>query len=150
MKTIFDEADRTELINRINSLDENSTALWGKMNLYQMLKHCSLWDEWILGKNSPKYKLELLGYIFGKIALKNFVKDERPIKKNIPTSRDLVIKEKNGNVELQKKIWAGLLSEYEHYSNPGFIHDFFGRMTKEQIGILAYKHADHHLRQFNS
>ena len=43
-----------------------------------------------------------------------------------------------------------LIEEYEHYSNPDFIHDFFGKMTKEQIGLLAYKHTDHHLRQFNS
>jgi hypothetical protein len=37
---------------------------------------------------------------------------------------------------------------YANYSNPGFVHDFFGKMTDEQIGIFAYKHADHHLRQF--
>jgi len=43
--------------------------------------------------------------------------------------------------------WIGLLSESENYSNPKFVHDFFGKMTKEQIGILVYKHTDHHLRQ---
>jgi len=48
----------------------------------------------------------------------------------------------------QKKTWIQLISAYEHFSNPGFIHDFFGTMTTEQIGIFAYKHADHHLRQF--
>ena len=39
MKTIFDEATRAALIGRINSLDENRAALWGKMNVYQMLRH---------------------------------------------------------------------------------------------------------------
>jgi len=29
------------------------------------------------------------------------------------------------------------------------MHPFFGKMTKEQVGYLAYKHTDHHLWQFN-
>ena len=60
------------------------------------------------------------------------------------------MKELNGDIESEKKKWISLIEGYENYSNPGFIHDFFGKMTKEQIGILAYKHTDHHLRQFNA
>jgi len=150
MKTIFDKATRDELINRINTLNENSTAQWGKMNIYQMVKHNALWNEWVLGKNNPIYRQGFLGLIFGKMALKSFVKDDKPMKKNMPAGRDFTIKEKHGNVETQKKIWMDLIAEYEHFFNPDFIHDFFGKMTKEQIGILAYKHTDHHLRQFNA
>ncbi|HLW39010.1 MAG TPA: hypothetical protein VKX31_01370 [Brumimicrobium sp.] len=40
------------------------------------------------------------------------------------------------------------IKEYESYQNPNFVHDFFGEMTNEEIGILIYKHCDHHLRQF--
>ena len=47
MKTIFDKAIRDAVIQRINSHNENSTANWGKMNFYQMLKHCTLYNEWI-------------------------------------------------------------------------------------------------------
>jgi hypothetical protein len=39
MKTIFDKATRDELTARINMLTENSGPNWGKMNVYQMLKH---------------------------------------------------------------------------------------------------------------
>jgi len=42
------------------------------------------------------------------------------------------------------------VADYAHFSNTGFIHDFFGKMTREEIGILAYKHLDHHLRQFGA
>ena len=45
MKTIFDKTTRDELINRINSLNENSNPQWGKMNVSQMVKHCTQWDE---------------------------------------------------------------------------------------------------------
>ena len=50
----------------------------------------------------------------------------------------------------KKKEWILLIKGYESYSNPTFIHDFFGKMTREEIGLLVYKHTDHHLRQFNS
>jgi Protein of unknown function (DUF1569) len=150
MKTIFDKTTREELICRIKTLNENNTAQWGKMNIYQMLKHCTIWDEWILGKNNQKYKQEFLGLIFGKMALKRMIKDERPFDRNVPTGSYFKIKEKNGNVEAEKKKWINLIEDYENYSNPGFIHDFFGKMTREQVGLLAYKHTDHHLRQFMS
>ncbi|MDR6786510.1 hypothetical protein ABIE26_005304 [Pedobacter africanus] len=147
MKTMFNADVRAELVSRVNALDENSKPLWGKMNVYQMTKHCSIWDEWILGKNNPVYKQEFLGKIFGKMALKSNTKDDRPLGKNMPAGK-MAVKEKAGDVNAQKAIWAGLIADYGHYSNENFIHDFFGKMTKEQIGIFAYKHADHHLRQF--
>ncbi len=90
-----------------------------------------------------------MGFIFGKIALKRMIKDDKPLDKNVPTTSDLKIKG-NGNIKIQKTEWTKLITEYANFSNPAFIHDFFGRMTKEQIGILAYKHTDHHLRQFGT
>ena len=51
METIFDKVTRDNLIGRINLLDENSKAQWGKMNIYQMLKHCTVYEEMMLGKN---------------------------------------------------------------------------------------------------
>ena len=146
MKSIFDKTTREELINRINPLNENSTAVWGKMNVSQMLKHCSQWDEMALGKK--KYKQSFIGRLFGKIALKNMLKDEQ-IKRNLPTVPSFKIKG-SFNVTEEKNKWIKLLDEYENFSNEGFIHPFFGAMTKENTGYLAYKHADHHLRQFNS
>jgi len=146
MKTIFDPSAREELILRIDLVTENNAALWGKMNVSQMMKHCRQWDEMALGKT--KYKQSFLGRLFGKIALKNMLKDE-PMKKNLPTVPAFVIKD-NGNVAEEKSKWISLLREYEHFSNDGFIHPFFGAMTKENTGFVVYKHADHHLKQFGA
>ncbi|RTE55456.1 DUF1569 domain-containing protein [Arenibacter aquaticus] len=148
MKTIFDKTTRNGLIARIELLHENSAANWGKMNVSQMLKHCTLYDEWLLGKNNPIYKQAFIGKIFGKMALKSMIKDERPLKQNMGTLDELKVTESNGNVSVQKEKWIDLIREFEHFSNPDFIHTFFGKMTKEQIGYLDYKHTDHHLRQF--
>jgi len=150
MKTIFDTATRAELIRRIDVLSETSTAQWGKMNVYQMLRHCTIWEAWIQGKPRCAYKQELIGRIFGKIALKNMIKDDKPLAKNIPTTNALRISETHGDIAAEKKKWIALVEGYDQYSNPDFIHDFFGKMTHEQIGRLAYKHTDHHLRQFGA
>lgn len=148
MKTIFDKSTREELINRISSLNGNCNVQWGKMNIFQMVKHNTNWNNWILGKDDHSYKQVFIGKVFGKMALQKMIKDEKPIDKNVPTSSQFKIKEANGDLEVEKLKWVSLTETYENYDNPDFIHDFFGRMTKEQIGILAYKHADHHLRQF--
>jgi hypothetical protein len=148
MKTIFDKTTRDELIVRINRLNENSIARWGKMNIYQMLKHCTLCEEMYLGKR--KYPRAFIGRLFGRIGLRNLLKDETPIKPNAPTSSYFKIKERSGNILAEKMKWISLIDEYAEYSNENFEHWFFGEMTKEQVGQFVYKHTDHHLRQFNT
>ncbi len=149
MKTIFDKTTRDELTIRINTLNENSTAQWGRMNVYQMLRHGSLWDEMIL--RNKKYKRVFIGLFLGKLFLKKEMRDESPMRQNNPTISELKIKETDGDIESQKRKWTSLINEYSAYSFPdySFVHPFFGKMTKEQIGYHAYKHTDHHLRQFN-
>lgn len=144
MKTVFDDLTREELIQRVNKLKEDSTAQWGKMNVSQMMRHCSQWDEMALGKT--RYKQSLLGKLFGKMGLRDMMKDA-PIKRNLPTVSSFVIKEQL-DFNAEKARWIQLLHEYGNYSNDSFIHPFFGTLTKEQTGIIVYKHIDHHLRQF--
>ena len=148
MNTIFDKTTRNELITRIKALDENSTAQWGKMNLYQMVKHCVLWEEMMSSK--LQCKRMLLGRFIGRMALKSALKDDSPMMRNAITSPELIVKEYSGDIASEKKKWISHIEDYAHFSHTDFIHPFFGKMTKEQIGYHAFKHTDHHLRQFNS
>jgi hypothetical protein len=148
MKTIFDKVTRDELIDRINLLNENSRAQWGKMNIYQMLKHCTLYDEWVSGKYNTQYKQVFIGRLFGKMALKDFIGDEKPIRRNVGTLSNLKVLQSNGDVALEKLKWVSIIEDFKNVENPNFIHTFFGKLSKEQIGYLNYKHSDHHLRQF--
>lgn len=147
MKTIFDEATRQELIVRINTLNADSAAQWGKMSIFQMVKHCRLWQEMILGK--IQCKRVFIGRLFGKIALWQALKDDKPMVRNAPTSPDLRVIERNGDIASEKAKWIELIKEHAGVVNTDFVHPFFGKMTKEQLGYHAYKHIDHHLRQFN-
>lgn len=150
MKTIFNEETRAELIQRIHAIPEHASAQWGKMNLYQMLVHCTTWEQWVQGKGNHTYKQAFIGKVFGKMGLRRMIRDDKPIDKGVPTSEQFKIKETSGDIAAKKQEWIQLIGSYEEYSNPIFIHDFFGKMTQEQIGLLVYKHNDHHLRQFNS
>ena len=149
MKTIFENTTRQELIKRINSLTEKNKAQWGKMNLYQMTRHCTIWNDWVQGIDKQGYKQEFMGKIFGRMALRSLVKNDKPMDKNIPAG-NFAINGIGGNLEQQKKIWMDQIEAYGNYSNPDFIHNFFGKMKPEELGIFVYKHMDHHLRQFNA
>lgn len=151
MKTVYDQSVRDELLQRVQLLNENSRANWGKMNVFQMVKHCNIWNEWVLGKGfftDYEYRQDLLGKIFGKWGLRSNTKDEQPISKNMPAGKMFFTKDKEGHLEAEKALWIRFIAEYERFSNPNFIHDFFGKMSDEQIGLFVYKHFDHHLRQF--
>ena len=150
MKSVLDQSTRDELIRRIGSLTEHQVSAWGNMNVYQMLRHCVLWDEMVL--RNKKYRRVFIGWLLGKFMLRKELKDNSPMRKNNPSIPELIIHETNGNISAEKAKWIALINEYAHYSvsDLGFVHPFFGAMTREQVGYFAYKHSDHHLRQFNS
>ena len=148
MKTVLDAAVRDELINRINTISQQHNAQWGKMNVFQMIRHCSRCEEMFLGR--IKIKRVLIGRLIGRMVLKNILKDDKPFGKNSPTSPLLKTLDESGDMEQDKKEWINRIRQYEGYNNPDFVHPFFGPMTTEQIGVFAYKHADHHLRQFGA
>jgi hypothetical protein len=146
MKSIFNPIDNAGFIDRINKLSPASQALWGKMNVGQMLAHCQVPIKVALG--DLQLKRGLMGVLFGKIAKKKLL-EEKPFKPNLPTFRDAIIKgdqdfdkEKQGLIDLVKKFTDG----------PDVItkvpHPFFGPMTVDEWNTLQVKHLDHHLRQF--
>lgn len=147
MKSLFDTSVREELAQRINSLTPESKALWGKMNVFQMLRHCVLCDEMFFGKLN--IKRVFIGRLLGKMILKKILKDDKPFGRNAPTAPILKITD-NGDIEQEKKAWIKSLEGYANYTNNSFVHPFFGPMTIEQVGYFAYKHVDHHLRQFGA
>lgn len=148
MKSVFDSAVRGELSARINSLSPQHTALWGKMNVYQMVRHCMLCDKMFFGE--LKIKRVWMGRLFGKMVLKKVLKDEKPFNKNAPTSPLLKTGPDGEDMDQLKNEWSASMDHFATYNNPGFVHPFFGPMTREQVGYLAYKHTDHHLRQFGA
>ena len=148
MKSIFDSSTTEALVQRISNLRADANRAWGKMTPYQMVKHCILSEEMYLGMT--KYKRLFIGRLFGKMALNAMLKDATPIKKNEPTHPSFKITG-DGNFEQERAKWVELIKKYQAAGEAtfnDFIHPFFGKMDKQQVGVAVYKHVDHHLRQF--
>ncbi|PWJ57938.1 uncharacterized protein DUF1569 [Dyadobacter jejuensis] len=145
MKTIFDATTRREIRTRIEQLQPDSPRLWGKMDPYQMVRHCYLSDEMTHGLKS--YKRLFIGRLFGPMTLKQILKNEDPIKKNQPTHPDMKITHQ-GDFHAEREKWILLMERYAYFDLLESTHPFFGKMTQEQVGQYVYKHTDHHLRQF--
>jgi hypothetical protein len=148
MKSIFDPDSVNEINDRIHSLSAKHTAQWGKMDVFQMLKHCTLCEDMLHGQ--IKINRVFIGRIIGPTLLKKVLKDKSPFGKNSPTAPVLITTNLSGDIEQQKKEWINRIAQYSNFTNTSFVHPFFGAMSKEQIGIFVYKHADHHLRQFGA
>lgn len=72
----------------------------------------------------------------------------KPFGKSSPTAPLLKTTSESGDIEAQKKEWIRKLEKYNEFNDSGFVHPFFGKMTRDEIGRFVYKHNDHHLRQF--
>ena len=96
MKSVFDTTTREELITRINSLSLQSKTQWGKMNVFQMVRHCILCDEMMMGKK--QVKRVFIGRLLGRMLLKNILKDDKPFGENAPTSPLLKTTSESGDL----------------------------------------------------
>ncbi len=148
MKSLFESETHQDILNRIEKLNENSTANWGKMNVGQMLKHCQQPMEIALGKREMKGKAGFFTKIIFKL-FKPMMYNDRPWKHNIGTAREFVITgpqdfdaEKNNIVKLINEF----ASKKDNTNWPK--HPIFGVFSTEQRGQMQYKHLDHHLSQF--
>ena len=147
MNSVLDPHTRKELITRIRALHQDSTREWGKMTLSQMLKHCVLCEKFYFGE--IKVPRHFLGRLIGQPVLKKILTDETLLSRNAHTSPLLIVTETGGDIETEKQNWIRCIERYADLPRNNFTHWFFGKMTPEQLGQFVYKHADHHLRQFN-
>jgi hypothetical protein len=149
MQNLYQSEAKAEILKRIENLRPDAPKQWGKMNVAQMMAHCSAALEVAAGqKNIPRV---FIGRILGPLFKPNFTND-KPFGKGGPTAPQFVItdqrdfaKEKARLTSLVKQFAEG--GEAKCTTEP---HAFFGKLRPEEWGIGMYKHTDHHLRQFGA
>ena len=149
MDNLYEQPVYDAIIERIKNLTSTQQALWGKMNVAQMLAHCCVAFSVPLATEPMPRPLigRLVGWIF-----KAKLYDEVPYKKSLPTSPAFVIKEEK-NFEAEQKQLISLTKEFftKGRERTGqFPHPMFGTFTSDQWGMSMYKHLDHHLKQFGA
>jgi len=150
MKSIFNTDDTQSIIKRISALQPDQSALWGTMQVAQMLRHCQYPIDQAAGKlilKKPPFLIGLLGPMF-----KNKFLKEKPFGKGSPTSPAYVVtdtlnfeEEKHALIEKVNQLAATTPATFD-----GVKHPFFGKLTGQEVGVLQYNHIDHHLSQFGA
>lgn len=148
MKNIFDQKVTQTLIDRINTLNSDTTPQWGKMKVDQMLAHCSVAYEMAYSDKHPKPN----GFM--RFLLKTFVKNgvvnEKPYPKNSRTAPAFIIVDRRDFETERNRLIAFVKKTYEYGPNyfDGKESLSFGPMTTQEWNNQFYKHLDHHLTQF--
>ena len=147
MKNLFDTDARNEIVSRLGNLTVNAERQWGKMDVSQMLRHCSHQLETALGEKQlhPNFIMKLLGPMFKKTLY-----EVKPFKRSLPTAPEFVVTDER-EFEKEKQTLLTFVNRF-HDDNGAVIgkkrHPVFGNLTKDQWGVSTFKHLDHHLSQF--
>jgi len=132
---------------RIEKLQPASQRQWGKMDVAQMLAHCSA--TFAVASGRVVLPRMFIGRIFGPLAKPGFT-NEKPFARNGPTHKTFVITDQRDFARerelLKDGVWRFHAGGEEHCTKHP--HAFFGPLTPQEWGIGMYKHLDHHLRQF--
>jgi Protein of unknown function (DUF1569) len=150
MKSLFEPTTVEDVKQRMAQLRPDSERHWGKMNVAQMVAHCCGGMEWAVGDKTPPRMF--VGRILGAIVKPMALRDEEPMRRNSPTSKDLVVDD-DRNLDSERERLRGLVDRFAKGGPAGCTthpHSFFGRLTPKEWAVLMYKHLDHHLRQFGA
>jgi hypothetical protein len=136
---------RKELLDRLERLGPEATPLWGRMSAPQMLAHLADWMLMARGGLKVAPKNRPLRYA----PLKQLVIYWLPFPKGVPTAPELISRKPlTWDVEhaaVRRHVqWFENLNQKTMWPE----HPVFGKMTSKAWCVLAYRHMDHHLRQF--
>lgn len=145
IKNLFDPHVKQDIINRIHQLSPESNAVWGKMNVGQMLAHVQAPMGVAFGTHIVK------GNWLMKLILPLFKKnlyDEKPWKQSLPTDKTFIMTGQSKDFEKEKNQLLDMLNRFTENNMINEQHPVFGKLTKEQWSKAMWKHLDHHLKQF--
>jgi len=148
MKNIFRREDSQGFVKRINQLTPESKALWGKMNIAQMLAHCNVAYEMVYEDIHTRPNI-LMKFVL-KLLVKNKVVNDTPYPKNNQTAPQFVINDIR-NFDIEKERLISYINKTQTLGEKEFegkeSHSF-GRLSSKEWNNMFAKHLEHHLSQF--
>lgn len=151
MKNISELPVQKEIEARINSLTEKSDRQWGKMNVNEMVCHCSDQIKMAVGLIPTRYR----GNFLLKTLVKHLILLGMPAPKGkvetVPELKQGLMGTKPSSLDNDKLELIGLLYNFQklYEENIIIIHPAFGKMNRNQWARLCYIHLDYHLKQFS-
>lgn len=148
MKTLRNEANRANLIERLNKLAGDEKPLWGKMTVNQMISHLVQAAELPFKATLPD-KSNFISRTF----IKPLILYVLPMPKEVKTSREFNQQEDGRKPQeflADRQIVIDSINQLGSLSldHECLGHPMFGKMTAKEWALIAHKHIDHHLKQF--
>lgn len=149
LPNIHQIAEYEAIVGRIIALTPNHQALWGKMNVAQMMSHCRLALASPL--EATPQKQAFLGKILAPFMKKRHL-DANPLARNTPTAKRLIVVDTDVFEKEQAKLLYTLKQFYDkgYVGLDGKVSPFFGALTGLEWSRLHYKHLQHHFTQFGA
>ena len=148
MGSILHEADRANIVRRLQSLSASSTRQWGTSDVVGMLQHLNLSARMTVGELSVASSNKR---VFQMFPLKHLILYVLPFPKGAPTAAELKPVDASSFAE-ERAALLGLIERIGTGPTEGVgpAHPLFGPMSWREWGVVTYKHADHHLKQFGA
>jgi len=149
MKNLFQSEAVDEVISRVDRLQPATQRQWGKMDVAQMMAHCSAALDMATGRLNPPRLL--IGRLIGPF-VRPIYSNEKPFSENNPTDPKLVVSDQRDFLRErdQLKVKVRQFHEGGEAKCTRHPHPFFGSLTPQEWSRGMYKHLDHHLRQFGA
>ena len=145
-KSLANPSVRKEMLDRLANLSPSTAPRWGKMNATQMLAHLVDWMAMADGSlpTAPIRKAGLHYPVMKQLAIYWL-----PFPRNVMTAPELKRRQpREWSVEMEEV--RQRLARFDALATRPHVpeHPVFGRMTKRAWCVFAYRHTDHHFRQF--
>jgi hypothetical protein len=146
MPTLRNEAGRKALLQRLGRVMPESKAHWGRFDAPRMMCHLGDALEEALGRREvPRSGPAMMRHF----PVKHLAIYVVPMPKGAKAPPQLLA-EKPGEFEAnRRRVVEAIEQVAARPAGPGPNHFLLGRMSCDQWNVLAWKHIDHHLRQFN-
>ena len=147
MKSLFEEPNLREMLERINKLNKDTKPEWGSMNVSQMLVHYTVTLKLAFGEIIPERNEKNLE--FGKMVKDRVLKTE-VFGKNSPTSKEF-LDNSDYDFEESKTELINYLKRFvkcDIESTKTQMHPYFGELPVKEWDMFIWKHLNHHLIQF--
>jgi Protein of unknown function (DUF1569) len=147
MDNLFQPNAVDTLISRIDQLQPSSQRQWGKMDVAQMMAHCSAALDMASGKVVPKRTF--IGRVIGP-RFRNLMTNDKPFGRGAPTAKELKIVDDRAFAKEQERLKQCVREFHQNGESKCTTHPhpFFGPLTPLEWSTGMYKHVDHHLQQF--
>jgi hypothetical protein len=146
VKNLWNESDRRGLIERLSRLSPEAVPRWGKFTAPRMLAHVNDALRMAAGTLPTSIKRTPLRFPI----LKQIGVWIAPWPKGVPTAPELLARGDRATWDAERAAFPSVLDTFVNRPAGAALplHPAFWRLSRRSWGRLAWRHVDHHFRQF--